>query len=524
MGGFGTWNVSTRHPDLFAAIAPVFGGADYHSRLSEEQLAAQNDIEEFWADNDSSWSMAESLINTPIYVHHGDADEAVPVEWSRYGVRLLQRWGYDVRYQEYPGKRHEALRVSNGSLNFDWFLEHERNPDPRQVRIRSAELRNAKAFWVSVKQGANPLDFMVVDAEVVDRNVIRLDTQNVLDVVLTPTKALVDPGKSVKVIWNGVAHELEGPELRLRDRGYKPAALVKTPALPGGGRDFYVTPFAVVIGTTSRDPEMNELIRERANRFIDAWKDWQKQPPRVFVDTEIGDADIGRYSLMLWGGPAENAVAARLAAKLPVRLSREAIRLDGQDFTVRDAALQMLYPNPRNASRYVWLIAANSTQGMFLAEVTPQRPSPWDYFIVDGHIPTPKQPASELRLAVVSGMFDPRWRYAESFAVRGDAAIRDNGHVIRRPDKNLVIDPQVLESYVGKFQVVEGPLAEFHVVDKKLRLKVNNGDFELSPVTVNRFFLPRLNVSVEFLRDAEGRANEIWAYDGQKAFTGKRVP
>jgi hypothetical protein len=217
-------------------------------------------------------------------------------------------------------------------------------------------------------------------------------------------------------------------------------------------------------------------------------------------------------------------VAARLAAKLPVRLSREAIRLDGQDFTVRDAALQMLYPNPRNASRYVWLIAANSTQGMFLAEVTPQRPSPWDYFIVDGHIPTPKQPASELRLAVVSGMFDPRWRYAESFAVRGDAAIRDNGHVIRRPDKNLVIDPQVLESYVGKFQVVEGPLAEFHVVDKKLRLKVNNGDFELSPVTVNRFFLPRLNVSVEFLRDAEGRANEIWAYDGQKAFTGKRVP
>jgi dienelactone hydrolase len=524
MGGFGTWNVATRHPDLFAAIAPVFGGADYHSRLSEEQLAGQNAVERFWADNDSSWSMAESLINTPIYVHHGDADEAVPVEWSRYGVRLLQRWGYDVRYQEYPGRRHEALRVNNGSLNFDWFLGHERNPDPRQVRIRSAELRNAQAFWVQVRQGANPLEFMVVDAEVIDRNVIRLDTRNVLEVVLTPSKALVDTAKTVKVIWNGVAHELQGAELRLTDPRYEPAARTKTPELPGGGRDFYVTPFAVVIGTTARDPDMKELIRERANRFIDTWKDWQKQPPRVFLDTEISDADLGRYSLMLWGGPAENAVAARLAARLPVRLSRERIRIDGQDFEVRDAALQMVYPNPRNPARYVWLIAANSTNGMFLAEVTPLRVVPWDFHIVDGHIPAPRQAASQMRLAVVSGMFDHHWRYAEAFAVRGDAAIRGQGHVLRRPERNLVIDPRVLAAYSGRFQVVNGPLIEFHVADEALRVKVGNDDLEMLPVSERRFFLPRFNVSLEFVRGADGTVDELWGYDGEESLTATRVP
>ena len=99
MGGWGTWNVATRHPDLFAAIAPVFGGVDYHSELTEEQLAALDPVERFWQDKRSSWSMADSLINMPVYVHHGDADAAVNVEWSRYGVRMLQRWGYDVRYQ-----------------------------------------------------------------------------------------------------------------------------------------------------------------------------------------------------------------------------------------------------------------------------------------------------------------------------------------------------------------------------------------------------------------------------------------
>jgi hypothetical protein len=437
---------------------------------------------------------------------------------------MLQRWGYDVRYQEYPGKRHEALRINNGSLNLDWFLQHERNPDPRQVRIRSAELRHAKAYWVDVRQGANPLAFMVVDAEVVERNVIRLDTQNVLDVVLRPSKVLVDPLRPVTVVWNGVAHELQGPELRLRDPKYKPGALVKTPERPGGGRDFYVTPFAIVIGTTSRDPEVTEMIRERANRFVDTWKDWQKQPPRVFVDTEMSDADIARYSLLLWGGPAENAVAAKLAAKLPVRLSRDGIRLDGKDFKVRDAAVQVIYPHPRNPARYVWLIAANSANGMFLAEATPQRVAQWDYFIVDGHIPAPQRAASDLRLAVVQGMFDQHWRYADAFAVPGDAALREQGRMIRRPDKNLVIDPERLASYAGAFQVVDGPRADFRVVGKTLWVKVGNEDLELSPVTENRFYLRRFNVSLEFLRDASGKVDEIWGYDGEEAFTAKRVP
>ena len=99
-------------------------------------------------------------------------------------------------------------------------------PIPRHVRIRSAELRNASAYWAQVQQAASPLAFMVVDAEVVDRNVIRLDTENVLDVELSPSAALVDPSKPVRVVWNGVARvmRLAGREAaadrgRLRSRG-----------------------------------------------------------------------------------------------------------------------------------------------------------------------------------------------------------------------------------------------------------------------------------------------------------------
>ena len=109
MGGWGTWNVASRHPELFAAIAPVFGGVDYRSQEEQRKFGTITPLERFIRDQRSSFSTAESLLNLPIWVWHGDADKSVPVQWSRDIVTALQRWGYDVRYTEVPGFGHEAL-------------------------------------------------------------------------------------------------------------------------------------------------------------------------------------------------------------------------------------------------------------------------------------------------------------------------------------------------------------------------------------------------------------------------------
>jgi predicted peptidase len=81
MGGFGTWDLILRNPDLFAAAVPVCGSGDP--------------------------SRASRLHDLPVWVFHGDADPVVPVQGSRDMVDALKKAGnQSVRYTEFPGVGH----------------------------------------------------------------------------------------------------------------------------------------------------------------------------------------------------------------------------------------------------------------------------------------------------------------------------------------------------------------------------------------------------------------------------------
>lgn len=81
MGGFATWDIMMRHNDVFAAAIAVCGGGDI--------------------------SQAENLVDVPLYVFHGDADDAVPVSGSRDTVQAIKdAGGTKVEYVEYKGAGH----------------------------------------------------------------------------------------------------------------------------------------------------------------------------------------------------------------------------------------------------------------------------------------------------------------------------------------------------------------------------------------------------------------------------------
>jgi len=99
MGGYGSWNMISNDPDLFAAVIPICGGADIH--IPEEKRKKKGIVPEFKPDG-----LAKAT-DLPIWVFHGTADGAVPVGESERLVAQLRKAGNThLRYTAFEGANH----------------------------------------------------------------------------------------------------------------------------------------------------------------------------------------------------------------------------------------------------------------------------------------------------------------------------------------------------------------------------------------------------------------------------------
>jgi predicted peptidase len=123
MGGNGAWYLAYRHPDRFAAVVPICGWVESHPRFSRGQVVPGQDGEPFHA-------LAHRLAGVPIWIFHGDADTAVPVEQSRRAAAALEAAGADVRYTELPGVGHNSWDPAYQSSELSHWLFQQRRGHP----------------------------------------------------------------------------------------------------------------------------------------------------------------------------------------------------------------------------------------------------------------------------------------------------------------------------------------------------------------------------------------------------------
>ncbi len=101
MGGFGTWDLCTKHPDKFAAAVPICGGGNPAS--------------------------AGKMKTIPTWVFHGDKDTAVKLEASQKMVDALKAAGGEVEFTIYPGVGHDSwTQTYDNPKLYEWLLKQKR--------------------------------------------------------------------------------------------------------------------------------------------------------------------------------------------------------------------------------------------------------------------------------------------------------------------------------------------------------------------------------------------------------------
>jgi predicted peptidase len=97
MGGYGTWDLLERRPELFAAAIPICGGGDP--------------------------SRAASISQLPIQAFHGGADPVVPTRGTREMIAALKAAGGSPQYTEFPGVGHDSWHKAYATPGlWDWLF------------------------------------------------------------------------------------------------------------------------------------------------------------------------------------------------------------------------------------------------------------------------------------------------------------------------------------------------------------------------------------------------------------------
>jgi predicted peptidase len=102
MGGFGTWDIISRHPKMFAAAAPVCGGADL--------------------------AQAKNIGKLPVWAFHGGKDKIVMPSRSSKMIAALNALGNkSAKYTEYPNVGHNAWDFAYKTpALYDWLLSKKK--------------------------------------------------------------------------------------------------------------------------------------------------------------------------------------------------------------------------------------------------------------------------------------------------------------------------------------------------------------------------------------------------------------
>ena len=435
MGGEGVWHIALHYPDRFAA-AEIGAGTWSRRPLMAGLQPWQYPVLNIW-ENMEQWSL--NAFNLPVAGHDGDRDDQIPflpgpapapnhgqLESSLRAKAQLEREGFlamgqpnFLRLTGTPDIFLISADTGHGTSplvrsQLDAFLKEwgdKGQSSPDHIRFVTYTTRYNKDYWVSVDAMDRLYERAEVDAgRSEDRRSYTIKTHNIARLALNETdraETLIIDGQRLKVAAAAAITLRKAAGKWLVDRNGDLPGLHKTHALQGPIDDAFIDPFLLVRPTgTPWNAAVNAQALRTLARFDRLWAKYFRGHPFVKDDKDVTAADIATYHLVLFGDPGSNRLIARIAGKLPLQWTKQAVTLGGKSYDAAANFPALIYPNPLNAKKYVVLNTGltisereyNGDYGMPL----------WgDYAVVKVN------PAAEVPDLVTAGLFGNNWRLAK---------------------------------------------------------------------------------------------------------------
>jgi len=421
MGGASVWHIGAHNATYFAAAAP---GAGFAETLEYQKAAKYTPT--WWESKlyhlTNATDYAANFFELPIVAYNGDQDpqrqaaDIMARNMEAEGMTLSRVWGLNIGHAYTPAAKVEI------AAKIDAIAAKGRVEWPRQIRFTTWTLKYNQMRWVTVDGLEKHWDRARVNADVESDRAVRATTVNVsaLTFAMGPGAELMNPASKVTVNLDGQVLTVPGAltdgswTARFRKTAGKWAladddanTLRKRHDLQGPIDDAFMDSFVMVRPTGAPLNEaVSKWVASEQARAIQQWRGLFRGEAQAKDDSSITDADIASSNLVLWGDPQSNKVLARIAGKLPVQWTSDAVVIGSRRFPAATNVPVMIYPNPLNPKKYVVINSgftfresSNGSNSWQVAELP-------DYAVVDI---TPPPNARWPGKIAVAGFFGEKW-------------------------------------------------------------------------------------------------------------------
>jgi predicted esterase len=177
MGGTGAVYLAMRHPDLFAAAAPL--AAAYSFPWLARNLTA---IPTLWI----------AGANDDEFYHRGVA----------VGLERLRKFGARTILESLPDEGHSGP-VKDFHRVFAWLAQFKRDPHPRRYSFEADTPLHGCAFWTCIESFQQPGQIATLLAEGAGGNRVNFTLSNIAEFTFIPDSTFLDTTKAVPIAING---------------------------------------------------------------------------------------------------------------------------------------------------------------------------------------------------------------------------------------------------------------------------------------------------------------------------------